>query len=59
METTMRKNTVHNSKASLGVRELKDELSEEQLQTVFGGRAGGDKLEYMKVTMSDCLVSQV
>jgi hypothetical protein len=59
METTMRKNTVHNSKASLAVRELKDELSEEQLQTVFGGRAGGDKLEYMKVTMSDCLVSQV
>ena len=55
----MRKNTVHNSKASLGVRELKDELSEEQLQTVFGGRAGGDKLEYMKVTMSDCFVSQV
>jgi hypothetical protein len=59
METTMSKNTVHNSKASLGVHELKDELSEEQLQTVFGGRAGGDKLEYMKVTMSDCLVSQV
>ena len=53
----MSKNTVHNSKASLGVHE--HELSEEQLQTVFGGRAGGDKLEYMKVTMSDCLVSQV
>ena len=58
METTMSKNIVHNSKASPEVHELKD-LSEEQLQAVFGGRAGGDKLEYMKVTMSDCLVSQV
>jgi hypothetical protein len=59
METTMSKNTVHNSKASPEVHELKDQLSEEHLQAVFGGRAGGDKLEYMKVTMSDCLVSQV
>ena len=51
--------TTMDNSDSLEVRELKDELSEEQLQTVFGGKAGGDKLEYMKVTMSDCLVSQV
>jgi hypothetical protein len=37
METTMSKNTVHNSKASLGVREPKDELSEEQLQRSSAG----------------------
>ena len=51
--------TMHNSEASIEVPELKGVLSEEELKNVFGGRAGGDKLEYMKVTMSDCLVSQV
>jgi hypothetical protein len=51
--------TMHNSEASIDVPELKRVLSEEELQKVFGGRAGGDKLEYMKVTMSDCFVSQV
>ena len=30
---------MHNSKASIEVRELKDELREEELQTVFGGKA--------------------
>ena len=29
---------MHNSKASIEVRELKDELREEELQTVFGGK---------------------
>ena len=51
--------TMHNSEASIEVPELKGVLSEEELQKVFGGRAGGDKLEYMKVTMSDCFISQV
>ena len=30
---------MHNSKASIEVRELKDELREEELQTVFGRKA--------------------
>jgi hypothetical protein len=34
----MSKTTMHNSKASFEVRELKDELSGEQLQKVSGGK---------------------
>ena len=34
------------------------ELSEEQLDWVAGGRkAGGEQLEYLKVTMEDLLIS--
>jgi hypothetical protein len=33
----MSKETMHNSEASLEVRALKDVLSEEELQKVFGG----------------------
>jgi type VI protein secretion system component Hcp len=39
MEKIMSKTTMHNSKASLEVRELKDELSGEQLEKVSGGKA--------------------
>jgi type VI protein secretion system component Hcp len=39
MEKIMSKTTMHNSKASLEVRELKDELSGEQLEKVSGGEA--------------------
>jgi hypothetical protein len=39
MEKEMRKiNDTHNYKTSLEVRELKDELSDAQLNTVSGGR---------------------
>jgi len=31
--------TMHNSEASLEVHELKDELGEEELKNVFGGKA--------------------
>ena len=37
----MSKTTMHNSKASFEVRELKDELSGEQLQKVSGGNPSG------------------
>ena len=55
----MRKtNDTHASKASLEVRELKDELSDAELNTVSGGRkAGAEPLEFIKITMTDVLVS--
>jgi type VI protein secretion system component Hcp len=40
-EDSMSKTTMHNSKASFEVRELKDELSGEQLQKVSGGNPSG------------------
>jgi hypothetical protein len=36
----MSKTTAHNSKASRGVRELRDELSEDELKKVPGGYIG-------------------
>ena len=38
--------TMHNSEASLEVRELKHELSEEELKNVFGGKATFHDLSY-------------
>ncbi len=38
---------MQNSKASLEVRELKDELSEEQLQKVYGGKASFHDLNFV------------
>ena len=43
----MSKNTMQNSKASLEVRELKEELSEEQLQKVYGGKASFHDLNFV------------
>jgi type VI protein secretion system component Hcp len=47
MEKTMSKNTMHNSEASLEVHEFKDELSEEELKNVFGGKATFHDLSFM------------
>jgi hypothetical protein len=41
MEKIMSKTPMHNSEASFEVRELKDELSGEQLQKVSGGNPSG------------------
>ena len=43
----MSKTTMQNSKASLEVRELKGELSEEQLQKVYGGKASFHDLNFV------------
>ena len=45
MEQIMSKTTMQNSKASL--RELKEELSEEQLQKVYGGKASFHDLNFV------------
>jgi hypothetical protein len=34
-------------------------LHDEELETVVGGKAGGDKQKYMVVTMSDCFITSV
>ena len=47
MEKITSKTTMQNSKASLKVRELKEGLSEEQLQNVYGGKASFHDLNFM------------
>ena len=43
----MSKNTMQNSKARPRVRELKEELSDEQLQKVYGGKASFHDLNFV------------
>jgi bacteriocin-like protein len=47
MEKIMSKNTMQNSKASLEVRARKEELSEEQLQKIYGGKASFHDLNFV------------
>ena len=48
MEKIMSKATMHNSEASFDVRELKDELSEEELKNISGGKANFQDFQVVK-----------